>query len=403
MRGVCSAAFVLALTSCASTPAAQCRIDDLKLNQIQVFGTHNSYAQPVDPRLLALADPIAQRLYATFLPRMSAEQRALFAEEHPADLTLAQGLAYDHPPLAEQLDAGLRSLEIDVNYDPNGGAFADPAGYRLLRAQGVTDLAPHDTSPLHAPGFKVLHVADLDFRSHCPTLRLCLTQLRDWSDGHEGHAPIFIMLEAKTQSLPLFPEPTQAPAFDAAAFDELDAEIVETLGRERLIIPDDVRGDHETLEQAVRAGAWPKVEQARGKFVFLMLTALDRAGADLYLEGHPNLEGRVAFLRANPGHDHAAFLLLDNAMVRRSDIEARVREGYLVRTRADIETAEARANDLTRAQAAFASGAQVVSTDFFRPGNAFGTDYVVRLPGGGEARANPISAPDACRQASASR
>ena len=95
---------------------------------------------------------------------------------------------------------------------------------------------------------------------------------------------------------------------------------------------------------------------------------------------------------AGPGLPRAAFLLLDNSLMREADIQQRVKEGYLVRTRSDIETYEAKVNDHRRAEAAFRSGAQVVSTDFFRPGNAYGTDYVVSLPGGEAVRCNPVSA-----------
>ena len=66
-----------------------------------------------------------------------------------------------------------------------------------------------------------------------------------------------------------------------------------------------------------------------------------------------------------------------------------------VRTRADADTVEARASDTTRRDAAFASGAQIVSTDFERVDPRWPT-YVVALPGGGEARCNPISAPKGC-------
>ncbi len=68
--------------------------------------------------------------------------------------------------------------------------------------------------------------------------------------------------------------------------------------------------------------------------------------------------------------------------VRQEDIRKYVEQGYLVRTRSDIETYEAKVNDTTRANTAFASGAQIVSTDFETPGNAYGTPYVVTLPGG---------------------
>ena len=121
-----------------------------------------------------------------------------------------------------------------------------------------------------------------------------------------------------------------------------------------------------------------------------MITANGEESTRGYLAGHPSLKGRMAFLRAEPGEDHAAFLMFDNALVRQEQIREYVRQGYLVRARSDIESYEAKTNDMTRADAAFASGAQIVSTDFEHPGNAFGTPYVVRLPGGGVARRNPL-------------
>jgi hypothetical protein len=106
----------------------------------------------------------------------------------------------------------------------------------------------------------------------------------------------------------------------------------------------------------VKAGHWPKLKKARGKFVFLLLTALDTDGLSGYLHGHPNLEGRAAFLESRPGQDYAAFLLMDNATVRAREIPELVKQGYLVRARADIETWEAKVNDPSRARQALASG-----------------------------------------------
>ncbi|PIB93531.1 Ca2+-dependent phosphoinositide-specific phospholipase C [Caulobacter sp. FWC2] len=366
---------------------------DLKLNQLQVLGTHNSYALPADPRLLALAEPLVGRVTSQLSTKLPPSEMALFKEEHPNDVTLSEGLSYRHPDLTAQLNAGVRSLEIDVNPDPKGGNFADPAGYRLLRAQGVTDLAPFDAEGLKASGYKVLHIADIDFRSRCPALTSCLREIRAWSEAHPGHVPLFLVVEAKVQDLPLLPAPTHTVPFTPALFDDLDQELVEGLGRERLITPDDVRGAYPALNAAIRAGAWPTLKAARGKIILLMITATGEAGTRGYLEGHPSLKGRAAFLRAEPGQDHAAFLMFDNALARQDQIRDYVRQGYIVRTRTDIETYEAKTNDMTRANAALASGAQVVTTDFEQPGNAYGTPYVVRLPGGGVARANPVTGP----------
>lgn len=365
---------------------------DLKLNQIQVLGTHNSYSQGVDPRLLAMLDEAFSKKMEQAVNSMSPAAHALFEEEHPNTMPISEMLSYSHPGLVRQLDLGVRSLELDVNPDPEGGAFRDPAGYRILRQKGVKDLLPFDPAGLDKPGFKVLHMPDIDFRSSCNTLRLCLGQIRDWSDAHPGHVPIFILIEAKVQAIPLLPGASKPVPFSPALFDALDAELVDTMGRDRIITPDDVRGKYPTLNKAVLAGGWPRLADARGKVLFLMLTANGPDGASDYLVGHPGLKGRVAFLRAMPGEDHAAFLLLDNALVRGSEIRKYVEQGYLVRTRSDIETYEAKTNDMTRARAAFASGAQIVSTDFEQAGNAYGTSYVVRLPGGGDMRCDPVNA-----------
>ena len=71
-------------------------------------------------------------------------------------------------------------------------------------------------------------------------------------------------------------------------------------------------------------------------------------------------------------------------------IRSLVRQGFLVRTRADADTIEARANDPTRREKALASGAQFVSTDFAESRPEL-SPYRVRLPGEVVARPNPIS------------
>jgi hypothetical protein len=49
-------------------------------------------------------------------------------------------------------------------------------------------------------------------------------------------------------------------------------------------------------------------------------------------------------------------------------------------------------------EAAFASGAHFVSTDYETPDTLFGTGYVVDLPGEGTARCNPVNAPPGCER-----
>ncbi|MCK8455181.1 Ca2+-dependent phosphoinositide-specific phospholipase C [Sphingomonas faeni] len=390
-------AIALATTGALSALAtAKDRAPELLLNEIQVVGTHNSYSQGIDPRLMAMAEAIVGPKLMARNASLTGAAKAAGLEYHPNPGSLSQGLNYRYTSLASQLDAGMRSLEIDINNDPDGGRYAHPAGYAALKAKGIVDPLPLDKTDMDKPGLKVFHIADFDVRSSCNLFRTCLGQLRTWSDAHPNHEPIFILVEAKSDPLPIFRGSTKPLPFDAKAFAEMDASIYDVIGRDHLVTPDAVRGGYATLEAGVRAHHWPTLQAARGKFVFLLLTALDPIALAAYHEGHPNLEGRAAFLRASPGDNYAAFLLMDNATMRAKEIPALVEQGYLVRARADIETFEARINDPARATQAFRSGAQIVSTDFYRPGNGYGTSYVVRLPGGGAARCNPVNAPAGC-------
>jgi hypothetical protein len=399
MRNAFTMLGALAMSGCVTAaPSLQERSDGVRINQIQVLGTHNSYSLGTDPKVRALLDERVGPFMKMMQERGSPEAQAKAAEYHPNAVSFTDSLSYSFTTLTDQLDAGVRGLELDLNHDPQGGHYGYPAAYRALEAGGVdpATLLPLDRTDMDKPGFKVFHMIDVDVRSSCNLFTACLAELRDWSDANPGHAPIFVMLEAKAQAIPIFPDSTAPVPFDTSAYDAMDAEILGVLGRDRVIAPDDVRGNYPTLESAVLAGNWPLLEESRGKFVFMLITALDTGPLAGYLEGRPNLEGRAAFLRSEPGQSHAAFLLLDNATFRPGEIERRVREGYLVRSRADIDTWEAKVNDLSRAEATFASGAQIVSTDYYRSGNAFGTDYIVSLPGGNEARCNPVNAPSQC-------
>ncbi|MNS88866.1 hypothetical protein D3C72_1228580 [compost metagenome] len=89
--------------------------------------------------------------------------------------------------------------------------------------------------------------------------------------------------------------------------------------------------------------------------------------------------------------------MIDNALTRGDEIRTLVGEGYLVRSRADIDTGEARANDTSRREAALASGAQIISTDYPFTPNIFGNDYVVK-PFAHGLRANPVNGAEGIAQ-----
>ena len=137
------------------------------------------------------------------------------------------------------------------------------------------------------------------------------------------------------------------------------------------------------------AGNWPTLKSARGKVIFLMD---QRPVGPIYLEGHPSLRGRALFTNAEPGQPDAAFIERNDGPAE--DIAALVQKGYLVRTRTDSDTKEARTNATTRRDAMMASGAQILSTDYpvNEPARWEG-HFVVALPGNAVARWNPVNSP----------
>jgi hypothetical protein len=163
----------------------------------------------------------------------------------------------------------------------------------------------------------------------------------------------------------------------------------------QLITPDDVRGDYPTLREAVLERGWPELDQARGKVFF----ALDEGEEKrrVYMRGRESLEGLPIFVNSgDPNAPHAAYFTINDPVRDRQRIRDMVNRGFIVRTRADANTTEARTNDTSRRDAAFASGAQYISTDYYVQRPQF-SDYSVTLPGDGPARCNPVRQPESCQ------
>lgn len=342
----------------------------LRLNEIQVLGTHNSYH---------------------LAPTKETVQ--LFNREKPG---WAKNLQYSHRPLKDQLEQlGIRQFELDIFADPEGGLFAEPLG-----AVRIGDKAYLRQEEMMQPGFKVLHVPDVDFRSQCLTLTECLDEINDWSLEHPNHLPIMVLVEVKDQgitgdeSAPYATEFVTPIPIDTSHVEAIDEEIWQVFSTDQVMTPDDVRGEYTSLEEAILTEGWPTLWESRGKVLF----ALDNTGEvrDAYLANAPNLEGRALFVSSEPGHPTSGFIKMNDVLEQGKLIRERVAAGYIIRTRADIPLHEARTGDTTRRDEALQSGAQFISTDFPEP-SPLGSGYKVFLPGAeGPGRCNPVSAPRGC-------
>jgi hypothetical protein len=115
-----------------------------------------------------------------------------------------------------------------------------------------------------------------------------------------------------------------------------------------------------------------------------------------YAEGHPSLKGRVAFMTTFPDAPEAAYFTRNDPEQQIAEIQSLVKQGFLIRTRSDADTKEAREGTTARRDAAIASGAQFISTDYLWPDPRFGTGYTASLPEGVITRCNPVNAPKSC-------
>lgn len=318
----------------------------LCLNDIQVIGSHNSYKQAVEQPIL---DFIAQ-----------------------FDRSLAQSIEYEHITLQEQLDLGLRNLEFDVFYDPIGGHYANPQGLGVVANAGITPLPYDENNELEGPGLKMFHTQDVDFRSHHLLFKDGLSALKEWSDQHPDHLPIIVLINAKDAQIPLTSNPVP---FTREGLLSIDEEISSIYPNNQLVTPDDVRGEAESLEDAILTTGWPELDDIRGKILFVLDE--NETKTDLYLSNFTGQAGAIMFVNKEEGNPEAAFRIVNDPINDFSKIQSLVNLGYMVRTRADSETIEARANDLTRFQRAVASGAHVISTDYYIPSALFTSDYQV--------------------------
>ncbi len=306
------------------------RDGELRLNHLRALGTHNSYH-------LAPEDPIPE-------------------------------WTYGFDPLDLQLGAqGVRQFELDVHWNPGLGAL------------------------------EVYHVPLLDEGTTCRLLTDCLGALKAWSDVNPGHHPLFVFIEAKDDMAWLF-ENDEAPQ-EVSLMDHhhrIDEAIRSVWPADRLLEPAEVQGDAPTLRDAILERGWPTLGEVRDHLVVVFLERGEHR--DRYLQAGGSGQGPAMFVVADPGSDdewppHAAIFAADDPVKHGAAITAAAQAGFIVRTRADADSAAPDPADAPRLAAALASGAHLLSSDY---PVAADNGYVVQIPGGQPSGCNPVSAPADC-------
>ena len=274
---------------------------DVRYNQIQVVATHNSYHKSPD--------------------RLRWLMIALVEGAKEADTML-----YEHRPLTDQLNSGVRSFELDVRRRKDA--------------------------------FEITHVPLVDDRATAPDFKKALREINNWSESHPRHIPITIMLELKQDWTIL--DPT-LQNYDKKVIADLE-QTIGSIFKDKLVTPDDVRGNAATLEKAVLTKGWPRVKDILGKVVVVLLNIekgdKPQVQYESYAENNPSLKGRLMFICSEPGTESAAFIKRDKANIK--EFHSMIKRNYIIRSRIDKHLIA----DKKLRETAISSGAQHLATDF---------------------------------------
>lgn len=190
--------------------------DDTRFDELVMRCTHNSYHKR--PRVLA----------------------------HPSH-------DYEHLPLDQQLDAGVRAFELDIH-----------------------------------PGtsFPVLHIPLFDKETTCANLGACIDVIADWSERNPTHHMLVVWIETKDD----------LSSSSITNYPALDTVIRDHTGAQRLYTMHDFMRGASTPREALETHGWPTVGETRGKVMFVLLDVNDRH-YDAY-RAHASDAQRAMFSRA---------------------------------------------------------------------------------------------------------
>lgn len=278
----------------------------VKINEIAVVGTHNSY------QLLATAPKRALMKVLQIISFGEVENKAVFEMD----------------TFTEQFEQGVRNLEIDIETVDDEG----------------------DVS------FIVTHQPILDNVTSAYSLANALEEISMWSNNNPGHLPIYLLIEPKGEVTSI----NNMKNFSIEYALELDKVLKQKLG-DKLLTPQNAMGDFESLEAMREADSWPSLKQAAGKVIVLLHPC---GVTQEYIDTDPSVKTQAMFpmLRFNGIDESYASFILDNDPKSASENNKKTidEKRLMVRTRADDYP------DFSDERYNFANncGSQIIATDY---------------------------------------
>ncbi len=271
--------------------------ETIKLNQIQMLASHNSYKKKgsdLGHLFVGLGDSFDE----------------------------ARAMKYGYQKLTNQLELGIRSFEFDV---------------RLRKTH-----------------FMLTHVPLVDNSSVAPRFDMALSELKLYSDYHEDHLPIIILMEIKDDWMILDHALNE---IDDEALLRLDLLIEETLG-DKLFKPKDMINDDRSLYETILNDGWPSVSSLRGKFIFVLHPG---SFTSRYLALDDTLQSQKMFIGTyfeSSSEHYASFVVHNDPDIE--TIQSMIDRNLIVRTRIDSGLNF----NVNRFLDAINSGAQILTSDF---------------------------------------
>lgn len=303
----------------------------IKFNELSFLGTHNSYQKVIIEE--------TKKLYES----LSALTFGLYS---------AENLDFESETLTDQLNCGIRSFELDIETFDRDGEIS----------------------------FTCMHNPYFEMATSCYDFSLAMKEISMWSDNNPGHLPITLLVEPKSIFIPL----EDMEFFNIEYAEALDDMLRETLG-DKLFTPADMQRDYASFGEMRAADGWCEVKDMLGKVVVLLH---DCAATEKYIAIDPAVKTQAMFpvLREGDVDRDCASVILCNKPEKLLKIKEDIinNRKIMVRTRADQFN---RISEDTRKNA-FASGANIISTDYpVRTDTGYG-DYVVTFGGKTTVRPN---------------
>lgn len=292
----------------------------IKFNEMRFLATHNSYQTPNTRATKKLFSALSDITFGL----VNSEITEFFS-----------------PTLTEQLNLGIRSLEIDIEVFDRKGEIS----------------------------FTCMHSPYFEMTTSCYDFALAMKEIAMWSDNNPDHLPITIIIEPKETFLPM----KNMKALDISYTDDFEKVLYETLG-DKLFTPSDMLRDYASFGEMRAADDWCKVRDMLGKVIILLHEC---ETTEDYISLDPTIKTQAMFpmLREKDiDRDCTAFILANMPDVLLKNNEKIIYEKKIVaRTRADKFT------EITtdRLENAMKSGAQIVSTDYPYTNDMKPDDYFV--------------------------